>query len=87
MTETRIRVEPARFGKVAMWFGVAGGIMAGLGIFLGLFSYTDGRFDKLEDAIQQGFHDAEISRATSADDLNARIGFYTGLKMRELHDE
>ena len=82
MTETRIRVEPARFGKVAMWFGVAGGIMAGLGIFLWLFSYTDGRFDKLEAAIAQGFHDAEISRATSADDLNFRLGFHRGAQER-----
>ena len=78
MTETRIRVEPARSGKIAMWFGIAGVIAGVAGIVLWLFTYTDGCFDDLEDAIQQGFHDAEISRATSADDLNYRLGFHRG---------
>ena len=79
MTETRIRVEPPKGMKLATWLGAGAAVAA---IVIGLFTYTDSRFDKLEDAIARGFHDAEISRATSADDLNYRLGFHRGAQER-----
>ena len=64
--------------------------LGGLAVAVTLFIYMDGKVSTLRSDINDlklfiddAFHEAALDRATAADDLNYRLGFERGQRVRQ----
>ena len=59
---------------------ILSGIVLGVGTVIGVVMYIDDEFDNLRATVLVEFERMANANATSADDLNFRIGYHTALK-------
>ena len=61
---------------------IASGIILGIGMVISVIMYIDDEFDDQRAIMLAEFEHMAKANATSADDLNFRIGYHTALKDR-----
>ena len=61
---------------------ILSGVVLGVGMVIGVVMYIDNEFDGLRATMLVEFERMAKASATSADDLNFRIGYHTALRDR-----